>query len=122
MNYKNIKVKFCIFLQNHTQSYKEIVFHTFDPVIVQLSLDSSNIQHEKLIFKLVKPYIHNFSVPSVKQDTEKSQSNLNLSASEKRKEGDAFSFKSSSKKKKNVKTINKCFVRIFYINLVYNNN
>ncbi|XKL62471.1 hypothetical protein PGB90_002304 [Kerria lacca] len=86
--------------ENHTQSYKEIVFHTFDPVIVQLSLDSSNIQHEKLIFKLVKPYIHNFSVPSVKQDTEKSQSNLNLSASEKRKEGDAFSFKSSSKKKK----------------------
>lgn len=37
------------------------MFHSFDPVIVRLSLDSTNIQHEKLVFELVKPYIEGFS-------------------------------------------------------------
>lgn len=32
---------------------------------MRLSLDSSNIQHEKLILALVKPYIEGFSVKSV---------------------------------------------------------
>ncbi|XP_065222316.1 exosome complex exonuclease RRP44 [Planococcus citri] len=53
--------------ENHTQTYKDIVFHMFDPVTVQLSLDRSNVQHEKLVFKLVKPYIPKFSVPSAGQ-------------------------------------------------------
>lgn len=39
-----------------------MVFHAFDPVTVQLSLDSSNIQHEKIIFELVEPFIEGFSV------------------------------------------------------------
>lgn len=39
----------------------------FDPVTVQLSLDRSNVQHEKLVFKLVKPDIPTFSVPSAGQ-------------------------------------------------------
>lgn len=46
-----------------TQTCGDVVFHCFDPVIVQLSLDRSNVQHEKLIFKLVKPYIEKFSLP-----------------------------------------------------------
>lgn len=45
----------------------------FDPVTVQLTLDRSNIQHEKLVFKLVKPFIPNFSVPSI---DEKSKENV----------------------------------------------
>lgn len=48
-----------------TQTCGNVVFHCFDPVTVQLSLDRSNVQHEKLVFKLVKPYIENFSIPSV---------------------------------------------------------
>lgn len=32
---------------------------------VQLSLDSSNVQHERIVLKLVKPEIPNFSVPSM---------------------------------------------------------
>lgn len=46
-----------------------MVFHAFDPVTVQLSLDSSNIQHEKIIFQLVEPFIEGFSiVPKVSED------------------------------------------------------
>lgn len=40
------------------------MFRTFDPVTVQLSLDSSNVQHERIVLKLVKPDIPNFSIPS----------------------------------------------------------
>lgn len=45
----------------HTQSCKGVTFHSFDPVKVRLSLDSSNVQHEKLVFQLVEPYIKGFS-------------------------------------------------------------
>ncbi|KAF7994097.1 hypothetical protein HCN44_011366 [Aphidius gifuensis] len=50
--------------EEHTQTYNDIVFRSFDPVVVQLSLDRSNVQHEKLVFKLVKPEIPGFSVSS----------------------------------------------------------
>jgi len=33
-------------------------------VTVQLSLDSSNVQHERIVLKLVKPEISNFSIIS----------------------------------------------------------
>jgi len=45
------------------------VFRTFDPVSIQLSLDSSNVQHERIVLKLVKPEILNFSVPSITAST-----------------------------------------------------
>lgn len=48
--------------QDYTQRCGDVVFHAFDPVIVRLSIDSSNVQHEKLVFQLVKPYIKGFSV------------------------------------------------------------
>lgn len=48
--------------EDHTQRCGNFVFHSFDPVTVRLSLDSSNVQHEKLVFRLVKPYIKGFSV------------------------------------------------------------
>ena len=69
-----------IFLANHkgeslfvydeeasTQQAGDVVFSTFDPVTVQISIDSSNIQHQKLALKLVTPHIEGFSVESVKQ-------------------------------------------------------
>lgn len=43
--------------EDHSQTCGNIVFRTFDPVTVQISLNRSNIQHEKLIFKLVKPFV-----------------------------------------------------------------
>lgn len=51
-----------LYLQDYTQRCGDIVFHAFDPVTVRLSLDSTNVQHEKLVFQLVKPYIKGFSV------------------------------------------------------------
>lgn len=46
---------------NQTQTYGDVVFHSFDPVVVRLSLNSTNIQHEKLVFQLIKPSIKGFS-------------------------------------------------------------
>lgn len=51
-----------MYQQDQSQKCGEVVFHSFDPVIVQLSLDRSNVQHEKLTLKLVKPYIEGFSI------------------------------------------------------------
>ncbi|KAM8705694.1 hypothetical protein ACLKA7_010057 [Drosophila subpalustris] len=48
--------------EDHTQRCGNVIFHSFDPVTVRLSLDSTNVQHEKLVFRLVKPYIKGFSV------------------------------------------------------------
>ncbi|KAK7873514.1 hypothetical protein R5R35_008776 [Gryllus longicercus] len=50
--------------EEQTQKCGDVTFRSFDPVTVQLSLDRSNLQHEKLVLKLVKPVIPGFSVPS----------------------------------------------------------
>ena len=44
--------------EEHTQRYGDVVFRSFDRVVVQLSLDRSNVQHEKLVFKLVHPEVN----------------------------------------------------------------
>lgn len=57
--------------EDQSQTCGDVVFRAFDPVVIQMSLDSSNVQHEKLFFKLVKPEIPNFSVPPLNTiDTE----------------------------------------------------
>lgn len=48
--------------EDHTQHAGDIVFHSFDRVVVQMSLDRSNIQHEKLTMKLVEPEVPGFSI------------------------------------------------------------
>ncbi|XP_061397184.1 exosome complex exonuclease RRP44 [Musca vetustissima] len=58
----NNDVVFTFNEEDYTQRCGDIIFHAFDPVTVRLSLDSSNIQHEKLVFQLVKPYIKGFSI------------------------------------------------------------
>ncbi|XP_076167860.1 exosome complex exonuclease RRP44-like protein Dis3 [Ptiloglossa arizonensis] len=68
---KTLSVSFTYNDEDHSQTCGDIVFRTFDPVIVQISLDGSNVQHEKLIFKLVKPYIPGFSVPAVNTKSSK---------------------------------------------------
>jgi exosome complex exonuclease DIS3/RRP44 len=73
-----------------------VVFYSFDPVTVRLSLDSSNIQHEKLVFQLIKPFIEGFSVVNVNDDdvamneslsteTSKRKSNENSKKTQKKK-------------------------------------
>jgi exosome complex exonuclease DIS3/RRP44 len=42
---------------------------TFDELTVRLSLDSSNLQHRKLVFQLVQPHVPGFSyVPTQEMD------------------------------------------------------
>lgn len=60
-------------MQNNTQTCEDVIFHVFDSVIIQLSIDRSNVQHLKLCLKLVKPqvkvlfYIHKDGVVSVSE-------------------------------------------------------
>ena len=44
------------------QTCGDVVLRLFMEVTVQLSLDSSNVQHEKLALRLVRPNIQGFSV------------------------------------------------------------
>ncbi|XP_063925584.1 exosome complex exonuclease RRP44 [Zophobas morio] len=53
--------------EDQTQKAGDVVLHAFDPVVVRLTLDSNNIQHEKFVLQLVKPVVDNFSVPGIDQ-------------------------------------------------------
>ncbi|XP_052872817.1 exosome complex exonuclease RRP44 [Anopheles cruzii] len=55
-------VQFVYDEESQTQRCGDVMFRAFDPVIVRLSLDSTNVQHEKLVFELVHPHIEGFSV------------------------------------------------------------
>ena len=45
-----------------SQSKDSVALKLFQKVAVQLTLDQTNVQHEKLEVKLVKPFIKDFSV------------------------------------------------------------
>lgn len=62
---------FVCFFQEQTQKCGDIILHSFDPVVVRLSLDSNNVQREKFVLQLVKPYVPNFSVLSLNQEEDK---------------------------------------------------
>jgi len=88
--------------EEQSQKCGDVIFRIFDPVTVQLSLDQSNLQHEKIVLKLVYPQIPGFSVPSLDSlkrkesdenvQEEKEVSEVSLSQPEERK--------SSEKRKK----------------------
>ncbi|XP_075146089.1 exosome complex exonuclease RRP44-like protein Dis3 [Haematobia irritans] len=66
--------------EDYTQRCGDVVFHAFDPVTVRLSLDSSNVQHEKLVFQLVKPYIKGFSIEDDANVGKSETSNVEMNA------------------------------------------
>lgn len=43
--------------QEHTQTCGDMVFRVFDRVVVQLTIDQSNLQHLKLQTRLVEPKV-----------------------------------------------------------------
>jgi exosome complex exonuclease DIS3/RRP44 len=43
--------------KEQSQKSGDVIFRIFDPVTVQLSLDQSNLQHEKIVLKLVYPQV-----------------------------------------------------------------
>lgn len=83
--------------EEHTQTFGDIVFKSFDPVVVQLSLDRSNVQHEKLVFKLVKPEIEGFSIPS--SDLEQNSMDVKMTEEPKRKAPEEDNGETPAKKK-----------------------
>lgn len=52
---------FAILFQENIQVCGNVTLKTFDELTVRLSLDSTNLQHRKLVFQLVKPYVPDFS-------------------------------------------------------------
>ncbi|XP_043218243.1 exosome complex exonuclease RRP44-like isoform X1 [Amphibalanus amphitrite] len=59
---QNATVQFVYDEQVPCQSAAGVTLRTFDKVIVQLSVESRNIQQQKLVMKLVKPEIPGFTV------------------------------------------------------------
>ena len=46
-----------------------ITFRTFDPIVVQISVEKSGLQHSKVKLNLVKPVIPSVSVPSIVKES-----------------------------------------------------
>lgn len=69
---------------------------TFDELTVRLSLDSSNLQHRKLVFELVKPHIPGFSVDIM--EVEDSKAETEKDQKKRKEETPAKSSKKSKKK------------------------
>jgi len=57
LNNTSPSVTFTYNSEDQSQTCGDVVFRAFDPIVVQMSLDRSNVQHEKLFFKLVKPKV-----------------------------------------------------------------
>ncbi|KAL7049701.1 hypothetical protein ACKWTF_003825 [Chironomus riparius] len=113
----NSAVNFIYNEENQSQQCGSVIFHSFDPVIVRLSLDSTNIQHEKLTFELLKPYIEGFSIQlSDKMDIDNAPQEQSSDAT-KRKSKESQPSKKLSKKKKNILTclLNRPYTRVVQI-------
>lgn len=100
--------KFTFDEENHTQTCGKFTFHAFDPVTVRLSLDSTNVQHEKIVFELVQPYIEGFSVKNGDGQQEeplsaKRKSDEAMEVEDKANSGPTSSSLSAKKKKKGSK-------------------
>lgn len=76
------------------------MFRAFDPVKVRLSLDSTNIQHEKLVFQLVEPFIEGFSVKTLKEELAEA---AEIEASKRKSMDDVQTIKANKKNKKKKK-------------------
>ncbi|CAF4969525.1 unnamed protein product, partial [Rotaria socialis] len=48
-----------------TQTINNLTIHMFDPVTVQISVDTYNIQRQRIQIHLVKPFIEGFSVSAI---------------------------------------------------------
>lgn len=82
-----------------TQQCGSVIFHSFDPVVVRLSLDTTNIQHERLTFQLLKPFIEGFSIKSETAETSSDSANMQDVSLPKRKTPEIQSSKQKKKKK-----------------------
>ncbi|XP_026322480.1 exosome complex exonuclease RRP44-like [Hyposmocoma kahamanoa] len=94
--------KFTYNEEEHFQICGKVILKTFDELTVRLTLDSSNLQHRKLVYQLVQPHIPGFSyVPeeSLQETEEKMVVEVTEQESKKRKEPSESKSKKKSKKK-----------------------
>lgn len=61
------EVKKFLKFQEHVQICGDVILRTFDELTVRLTLDSTNLQHRKLVFQLVKPSIPGVSYTAQEQ-------------------------------------------------------
>ena len=76
-------------------------FERFLKTLFQMTLDSSNVQHEKLVIRLVQPIIPEFSVPSAEKNKSVENGAVDGSKSTKRSAIGNDSNSSGHKKSKN---------------------
>ena len=90
--------------QEHIQTCGDVTLKTFDELTVRLSLDSTNLQHKKLVFELVKPHIPGFSVDAMEVEEAKESKNVAKTPSketqEKKRKEATPATKSAKKKSK----------------------
>lgn len=87
-----------ITFQENVQVCDGTTLKTFDELTVRLTLDSSNLQHRKLVFQLVTPYIPGVSY--VKEDMEVDIPEVKTDKVNEKKRKDASNAKSKKKSKK----------------------
>lgn len=62
-----------VFTQELCLRCGDVELRPFDEVRVQISVDSSDVQHEKVVTRLISPYIKGFSVLPLKRMQEDAQ-------------------------------------------------
>ncbi|XP_053603816.1 exosome complex exonuclease RRP44 [Plodia interpunctella] len=90
--------------EDNLQKCGDVTLKTFDELTVRLSLDSSNLQHRKLVFQLVEPHIPGFSYVPEEKDDKSGEKEEQMEVDDgpekkKRKEKEAHRSKKKSKKK-----------------------
>ncbi|XP_026755514.2 exosome complex exonuclease RRP44 [Galleria mellonella] len=87
--------------ENHMQICGDVTLKTFDELTVRLSLDSTNLQHRKLVFQLVKPFVPGFSyVPEEQKEKKPEQMEVDKEQENLKKRKDTAQSKGSKKKSK----------------------
>ncbi|XP_064071350.1 exosome complex exonuclease RRP44 [Vanessa tameamea] len=90
--------KFTYNEEENVQICNDIVFKTFDELTVRLTLDSSNLQHRKLVFQLVTPFIPGVSYVQQTKDDQMEVENVEIKTDEKKRK-DLPETKNKKKKK-----------------------
>ncbi|XP_037296481.1 exosome complex exonuclease RRP44 [Manduca sexta] len=88
--------------EEHYQVCDDVILKTFDEITVRLSLDRSNLQHQKLVFQLVKPYVPDFSYvveDEGKMDVDEANQKKAKGKGDEKKRKDPANTKASKKKK-----------------------
>lgn len=71
-----VTIKRSFALQELFVQCEDVVLRPFDEVLIQATVDASDVQHQRIVTKLVRPVIEGYSVPSIRSEDEASKSKL----------------------------------------------